>query len=92
VAVAHDGREALAVARTFGADCVLCDIGMPGMDGYEVARAFRADPELRGVFLVALTGYAQASDRDRARKMGFDEHVAKPPDMERIQELLARGR
>jgi two-component system CheB/CheR fusion protein len=90
VAIAYDGQSALALARAFKADCVLCDIGMPDMDGYEVARAFRSDPQLRGVFLVALTGYAQAVDRERARRMGFDEHVAKPADMERLQALLAR--
>jgi len=90
VAVAHDGPQGLEAAGAFGPDVVLCDIGMPGMDGYEVARAFRARPDLRGVFLVALTGYAQAVDRDRARRTGFDEHVAKPADMARIQALLAR--
>ena len=88
-AVAYNGVQGVEVARSFKPDCVFCDIGMPGLDGYEVARRFRADPDLRGVFLVALTGYAQPADRDNAREAGFDEHLAKPADMARIQALLA---
>ena len=88
-AVAYNGVQGVEVARSFRPDCVFCDIGMPGLDGYEVARRFRADPDLRGVFLVALTGYAQPADRDNAREAGFDEHLAKPADMARIQALLA---
>jgi CheY-like chemotaxis protein len=90
VAVAYDGAHGLETARAFKPDVVLCDIRMPGIDGYEVARAFRADLELRDVLLVALTGYAQAVDRDNAREAGFDEHLAKPGDMEQIRALLAR--
>lgn len=90
VAVAHDGVHGLEIARAFKPDLVLCDIGMPDVDGYQVARAFRAVPELRGVVLVALTGYAQVSDREAARQAGFDEHLAKPADMARLQTLLAR--
>jgi len=90
VAVAYDGDEGLELARDFKPDFVLCDVGMPGMDGYEVARAFRADPALRTTFLVALTGFAQAADRARARQAGFDEHLAKPANMAAINTLLAR--
>ena len=90
VAVAYDGATGLVAARAFAPDFVLCDVGMPDMDGYAVARAFRADAGLAGVFLVALTGYAQAADRDKARAAGFDEHLAKPANMARIQALLAR--
>jgi two-component system CheB/CheR fusion protein len=89
VAVAHDGVRGLETARAFKPDLVLCDIGMPDVDGYQVARAFRADPELRHIVLVALTGYAQTIDRDEARQAGFDEHLAKPADMVRLQALLA---
>jgi two-component system CheB/CheR fusion protein len=91
VAVAYDGAQGLEVARTFKPDCVFCDIGMPGPDGYQVARALRAAPDRRGILLIALTGYAQAADRDKARESGFDEHLAKPADMARIQALLAQG-
>ena len=69
---------------------MLCDIRMPGIDGYEVARAFRANPERRDVLLVALTGYAQPVDRDNARQAGFDDHLAKPADMAQLRALLAR--
>jgi CheY-like chemotaxis protein len=70
-------------------DIVLCDIGLPGMNGYEVARAFRGDDVLRGTFLVALSGYAQADDIDRARAAGFDQHLAKPPTIERLKQTFA---
>jgi two-component system CheB/CheR fusion protein len=90
IAIAYDGIRGIEVARTFKPEVVLCDIGMPGFDGYDVARAFRADPALRNILLVALTGYAQAEDRDKARDAGFDEHLAKPVDIDRIEALLAR--
>jgi two-component system CheB/CheR fusion protein len=89
VAVAHGGADGLQPARDFKPDVVFCDIGMPGMDGYQVARAFRADPALRGVMLVALTGYAQSSDEAKARRAGFDAHLAKPSSMASIHEVLA---
>ncbi len=89
VAVAYDGFLGLEAARAFKPDCVLCDVGMPGLDGYEVARAFRADPELRDALMVALTGYAQAADREKARASGFDEHLAKPADIARLDALLS---
>jgi PAS domain S-box-containing protein len=91
VAVAHHGPAALALARTFAPDAVLCDIGLPGMDGYAVARAFRADAERGGVLLVALTGYALPEDLRRAAEAGFDVHLAKPPPLEAIEALLRRG-
>jgi PAS domain S-box-containing protein len=91
VAIAHDGAAALALARTFAPDAVLCDIGLPGMDGYAVARALRADAELGGVLLVALTGYALPEDLRRAAEAGFDVHLAKPPPLEAIEALLRRG-
>jgi PAS domain S-box-containing protein len=90
VAVAYEGDAGLDLARAFRPDFVLCDVGMPGMDGYAVARAFRAAPALRGIFLVALTGFAQAADRAKAREAGFDEHLAKPANMATINALLAR--
>ena len=71
-------------------EVVFCDIGLPGMDGYEVARAVRADDALRPTFLVALTGYARPEDQEKAREAGFDRHLAKPPDLELLGEILAR--
>jgi two-component system CheB/CheR fusion protein len=87
--VAHDGEEGVERARAFRPDVVLCDIGLPRMNGYEVARALRADPALAGVFLVALTGYALPEDQQRAREAGFDRHVAKPASIETLEEVLA---
>ncbi len=68
---------------------VLCDIGLPGMDGYDVARAMRADPELEWIHLVALSGYASKEHVDRSREAGFDRHMAKPPDLGALLQALA---
>jgi PAS domain S-box-containing protein len=89
VEVAYDGPDGIAKARRFRPDLVLCDIGLPGMDGYEVARAFRADEELKDAFLVALSGYARSEDRQRTSEAGFDGHIAKPPRVQELEELLA---
>jgi PAS domain S-box-containing protein len=89
VEVAYDGPTGLEKARECAPEVVLCDIGLPGMDGYEVARAFRADAALRESSLVALTGYALAEDRQRALDAGFDGHLAKPPDLGALERLMA---
>ena len=67
---------------------MLCDIGLPGMDGYEVARALRADGGLRALYLVALSGYALPEDLVKAQEAGFDRHLAKPPSMEKLEQIL----
>jgi CheY-like chemotaxis protein len=89
VHVARSGDAALMDAHRTPPDVVLCDIGLPGMSGYDVARAFRSDPALRHARLVAVTGYAQAEDRREAAEAGFDRHVGKPPDPEELEHLLA---
>jgi len=89
VEVAHNGPDGLQKARTFHPDIVLCDIGLPGMDGFEVAKALRADEFLKGKFLVALSGYALPEDLERAAEAGFHRHLAKPPSLEALEELLA---
>jgi CheY-like chemotaxis protein len=87
VATANDGLTALEVARQFVPDLALVDIGLPGMDGYEVARRMRdLNPE---IVLVALTGYGRAADRDAARAAGFDRHMVKPADLDELQRLMA---
>ena len=88
VAVAYSGPEGLATAREFHPDLVLCDIGLPGMDGYDVARLFRADENLKHVHLVALSGYARPEDLTRAADAGFERHIAKPPTLEKIEHAL----
>ncbi len=87
VEIAHDGPTALAVVRATRPDVVLCDIGLPGMTGYEVARALRRSGD-RPPRLVALTGYAQPADIERVREAGFDAHVAKPADPDELERLI----
>jgi PAS domain S-box-containing protein len=89
VAVAYDGASGIATAREFHPEIVLCDIGLRGMDGYEVAQAFRADEALRGAKLVALSGYALAADLQRAAEAGFDQHLTKPASFEKLGAVLA---
>lgn len=89
VAVAYDGSEGVEKARECKPEIVLCDIGLPGMDGYAVARALRADDLLKGAFLVALSGYAQPEDVQRASEAGFDRHIAKPPNFETLEQIFA---
>ena len=90
VVVAHSGPEGIARAREFRPEVVLCDIGLPEMDGYAVARTLRQDETLRSVFLVALTGYALSEDIARAREAGFDRHIAKPTTLEEVERVLTR--
>jgi CheY-like chemotaxis protein len=86
VHVSNDGPAGLEAAGRFAPDVVLCDIGLPGIDGYEVARRLRRlQPGLR---LVALSGYALPEDRERARHAGFDAHMAKPPDIDELTGVL----
>jgi CheY-like chemotaxis protein len=92
VEVAHDGGAGLERARAFGPEIVLCDIGLPVMDGYEVAKAIRADPALASVHLVAVTGYALPEDQSRAADAGFDRHLGKPVSIDLIEEVLATER
>jgi CheY-like chemotaxis protein len=71
---------------------VLCDIGLPQMDGYSVARKLRQDARLQDSLLVAVSGYAQSEDARRAREAGFDEHLAKPLRLNRLETLLGRAK
>ena len=89
VQVAHDGRSALQLAAAFRPDLVFLDIGMPGMDGYEVARRLRRTPGLEKVVLAALTGWGQQEDRRRTAEAGFDYHLVKPPEPKVLERLLS---
>ena len=86
--VAYDGASGLAAIRAWKPDAVLLDLGMPGMDGFEVARRIRADRTLDGLKLVALTGWGQHQDRQRTRDAGFDHHLVKPADPKALRALL----
>ncbi len=88
VRVAHDGRSALAVLGCFDAQVGLLDIGLPAMDGYELARAIRGTVKTAQMYLVAVTGWGQESDRQRAREAGFDSHLTKPASPDEITRLL----
>ena len=91
VETALDGPQGIAKARELAPDVVLCDIGLPGMDGYQVAKALREAPGPRRLYLVALSGYARPEDQERAKAAGFDAHIAKPPTNEQLQEAIARA-
>jgi PAS domain S-box-containing protein len=90
VHTAHDGPTAVLAAATIAPDVVLLDIGLPGMDGYEVARQLRALPQVRGAVLVAQTGWGQEEDRRKSREAGFDHHLVKPVDPAALREVLDR--
>lgn len=89
VQIAHDGPTALEVAATFRPDLIFLDIGMPGMDGYEVARRVRKTPGLEHTVLAALTGWGQKEDRRRTTEAGFDHHLVKPPEPQMVENLLS---
>jgi PAS domain S-box-containing protein len=91
VCVAHDGPSALALARDHAPDVVVCDIGLPGMDGYAVARRLRSERP-GGIHLVAVSGYAQPEDVRAALDAGFDDHLAKPADPDALARLLSSPR
>jgi len=88
VLLAEDGTRGLELLKSARPDIALVDIGLPGMDGYEIARRFRAEPDAGRVLLVALTGYGSSADRDRSRQAGFDLHLIKPVDPQALQDLL----
>jgi signal transduction histidine kinase len=88
VNVVNDGPAALAALSTFRPTLVLLDIGMPGMDGYEVARRIRSRDDGRDLKLIALTGWGQADDRERSHLAGFDHHLLKPADMSVLKSLI----
>ena len=88
VRVVHDGRAALSLAHTFRPDAAFLDIGMPQLDGHEVARALRREPWGAGIYLIALTGWGQEGDRQRAIQAGFDRHLTKPIDPDILETLI----
>jgi PAS domain S-box-containing protein len=89
VRVAEDGLQALELCSSWAPEVVLLDIGLPGLDGYEVARQLRRTADGARVLLVALTGYATPEDRQRAVDAGFDLHLPKPVDPEQLSKMLA---
>jgi len=89
VRVAHLGRDAVSLAQAFRPDVAVLDIGMPDFSGYEVAQELRQEPWARSMQLIALTGWGQEDDRRRALEAGFDHHLTKPIDPDRLEDLIA---
>ena len=89
VTIAHDGASVLRLAQARHFDVYILDIGLPGMDGYELARRLRASADTARARLLALTGYGKAEDRQRALDAGFDHHLVKPVDLPALLKLLA---
>jgi PAS domain S-box-containing protein len=88
----RDGEEAIKIAAEMRPQLILLDIGLPGMDGYEVARRLRQIPELQGTVLAAMTGYGQDEDRRRSQEAGFAHHLVKPVQVHTLQEVFAQLR
>jgi CheY-like chemotaxis protein len=88
--VAYSGSAALEDARRFKPDVVVCDIGLPEMDGHEIARRLRADPDSAKPKLIALTGWGTEAEIRRTRESGFDFHLVKPVDANALLELISR--
>ncbi|HVF35284.1 MAG TPA: response regulator [Candidatus Saccharimonadia bacterium] len=86
--VAFDGNAALEALADFAADLVILDIGLPGMDGFDVARAIRANPASRSVHIVALSGWGRPEDRRLAAEAGFDRHFSKPIGLDELEQML----
>jgi CheY-like chemotaxis protein len=89
VAVSHDGPACLEKSRTFKPEVVILDIGLPGINGYEVGRRLRKMPALRKVLLIAMTGWGSDEDRQRSMEAGFNAHLVKPVELRDLESLLA---
>ncbi len=90
-AVAYSGLPGLDKARTFEPDVILLDLGMPGMDGYQVAGALRALPDFDHVTLIAFTAWGDPVTRQRVRDTGFDGHLVKPASLDNILQAITKG-
>jgi CheY-like chemotaxis protein len=88
VVAAADGQEGVTLAQLHHPEVALIDLGLPGLDGYEVARALRATPAGKRITLVAVTGYGQAEDRQRSKEAGFDAHLVKPVSQALLSRLI----
>lgn len=89
VQVAYTGDQGVERALAFLPDVILCDLGLPGLDGYQVAAFLRPEPTLMGVRLIAITGYSTEEDRCRSQEAGFETHLVKPVDLDVLEGLLA---
>jgi CheY-like chemotaxis protein len=91
VSLAGDGHSGLLTARTVRPEVVICDIGLPKMNGFDVVRALRADPKMNGCLYIALTGYGDELDRQRTKDAGFHVHLTKPVNPREITRIIAEN-
>jgi CheY-like chemotaxis protein len=91
VSTAHNGESSIRIAETYQPDVILMDIGMPGMSGYETTRRIRATPWGKNIFIIALTGWGQETDRAQSQKCGCNAHLVKPVDLPELEELLIQA-
>jgi CheY-like chemotaxis protein len=91
VAVAYTGPDGVKAAEQYQPDMVLCDIGLPGLDGYGVARQLRDNPATAHAVLIAVTAYGRDEDRHRSYEAGFEHHLVKPVDPDVLQRVLNRS-
>jgi CheY-like chemotaxis protein len=89
VELASSGTDGVKAALRFHPEIVLCDLGLPGMDGYQVAAALKQDPDTASAKLIAVTGYGRDEDRRKSKEAGFDQHLTKPVDLVQLRHLLA---
>jgi len=92
VKTVNDGHDALSSVQVFAPHVIVLDIGLPGIDGYAVARQLRSQGDTSHALLIALTGYGQREDREKAKEAGFDYHFTKPAEPKDIQGAIERGR
>jgi CheY-like chemotaxis protein len=88
--LAHNGPDAIDLARTYRPDVVMMDIGLPGMNGYDLCAAMKQEPHLKNTIFIAQTGWGQDEHRQRAKEAGFDHHLVKPVYLELLQETLGK--
>lgn len=89
VRTSHNGLDAITLAKEFLPEVVFLDLGLPGLNGYEVARELRKEPSLNATYLVALTGWGSSEDKRKSKEAGFDQHLTKPVDTEEVERLLS---
>jgi CheY-like chemotaxis protein len=89
VAVAYDGPEGIRKAADFHPEVLICDLGLPGMDGLEIARRLRAEPVTRSIRLLALTGFGGEETAAAVQSAGFERHLTKPVDLDLLMRTLA---
>ncbi len=88
VQVAHEGQAAITLAKSFHPDVILLDIGIPGMNGYEICKAMHKEPVLQNTIFIAHTGWGEEKHRKRSKEAGFDHHLVKPVDIEDLKDIL----